>query len=128
MGCSGNALSPANTTTVLPEMRPILADRLAAGLQTAWEKTEKVAPHEVELDWASTKVTLPPGEWLASEELEDDAPDREALKIDRLQAARTPASFCSAANWSRGSRSSRLRIGNVDLLQLAWRCSWNTSW
>lgn len=115
-GCSGN-IAAGKYNDGSPKMRPILAERLAAGLQTAWEATEKIALQDVELDWASTKVTLPPGEWLAPEELEATLQNREAPKIDRLQAARTLA-FLQRCEAGQGITLSRLRIGNVDLLQL----------
>ena len=115
-GCSGN-IAAGRYNDGSRAMRPILAERLGVGLASAWEAAEKVALEDVELDWASAEVTLPPGEWLAPAELEATLQNVDAPKIDRLQAARTLA-FLQRGEAGQGSTLSRLRIGNVDLLHL----------
>ena len=115
-GCSGN-VAAGKYNDGSPAMRPILANRLANGLRSAWEATEKAPIEEVELDWSSTQVNLPPGEWLVPAELEATLQNRDAPKIDQLQAARTLA-FLQRCEAGSGITLSRLRIGKVDLLHL----------
>jgi hypothetical protein len=42
-----------------PERRPELAARLAAGMKTAWEATERVPIASADVEWRSTEVRLP---------------------------------------------------------------------
>jgi hypothetical protein len=43
-----------------PENRPVLADRVAAGMARAWETERKVAITSADVDWKTLAVALPP--------------------------------------------------------------------
>lgn len=50
--------------------RHILADRLAAGMAEAWERTERTPVTAAQLEWRIEPVALPPGEHLDEQALE----------------------------------------------------------
>lgn len=70
-----------------PEMRPILAQRLAAGMKKAWEATVKQPVSAADLEWRVRRVALPPAEHLDLEELRKKLDDAEAPASTRLGAA-----------------------------------------
>lgn len=115
-GSSGN-VAAGKYNDGSPETRPVLAERLTAGLQSAWDATKKIELKDAKLEWASTNVTLPPAERLVPEELEATLRNQDAPKIDRLQAARHLA-FLQRCESGHEITLARLRIGDVDLLHL----------
>ncbi len=99
------------------EMRPVLAERLAAGLETAWNASEKSLLAAAEFEWMTQDVALPPNERLDREQLENVLYDAAAPKVDRLQAARSLA-FLQRFDEGHEITLARLRIGQVDLLHV----------
>ena len=70
-----------------PPYRQILADRLAAGMEKAWDSMEKMPVSANDLDWGVEPVALPLGKHVVPEELEKSLADP-ATK-DRPEAAKT---------------------------------------
>lgn len=99
------------------EMRPELARRLAAGMAAAWEASEKKPIEADSIDWATTDVALPPGKHLIEEEMLAQLADKSITEHSRLQTVRH-LQFLRECEAGRKVTLSRLRIGDVDLLQL----------
>jgi hypothetical protein len=60
-GASGN-VAAGKYNDGSPEMRPILARRLADGMKSAWDATVKTPIHAGDIGWRSLPVSLPPAE------------------------------------------------------------------
>ena len=100
-----------------PEMRPELARRLAAGMATAWESSEKAPINAESIDWAMTDVALPVGKHFVEEEMLAQLGDESIPEFNRLQTVRH-LQFLRECEAGRKVKLSRLRIGDVDLLHL----------
>lgn len=100
-----------------PETRPVLAERLAAGMKAAWENTEKTPVADLTFDWATRDVSLPVADWYDEAERLAILKDENQPVVARLQAARAMA-------WARQMKSgheipiSRLRLGTIDILHM----------
>lgn len=70
------------------ERRQVLADRMAAGMKSAWNATEKLSVKELNLSWQSTTVKLPPAEYLNREELFGVLRSADATEKEKLSAAK----------------------------------------
>jgi hypothetical protein len=57
-GASGNVAAGKYNDGSL-EMRPILAERLAAGMKAAWQATQRVPISASDIEWRTTQVRLP---------------------------------------------------------------------
>ena len=100
-----------------PDLRPILAGRMEAGMKQAWEQSQKVPISSQDLDWRTEDILLPPGKHLIEEHLltvlEADTADHK----QKLTAAKHLA-------WLRRTQEghaitvSSLRLGKVWLLNL----------
>jgi hypothetical protein len=73
-----------------PEMRPILADRVAAGMKAAWEAQKPIAVKPADVEWREAPIHLAAGAHLdaakATTVLEDPDADR-AYRLNRFNAA-----------------------------------------
>lgn len=100
-----------------PEMRPVLASRVEAGMKSAWEQSRKMAILPGEVAWRTHKVMLPVGAHLdevrLKAELEDSALDPKA----RFSAAAALA-WLQRCQSEQGVEVSSLRLGKVWLLHL----------
>jgi hypothetical protein len=98
-----------------PENRPILAGRVAEGMQRAWDSTEKIPVRDLAFDWATVGLTLPVADWYDAAEQTAYLHDTIQPKLTRLRAARDLA-------WGQRAKNehvicvSRLRIGPIDIL------------
>ena len=115
-GAGGN-LAAGKYNDGSPENRPLLAQRLADGMNAAWDSSEKMPLAEVEFDWQSRDAAIPPAEWLDEEELTTTIQNAAAPKLDRLRAARNLA-FLQRCAAGHEISIGRLRVGEVDLLHL----------
>lgn len=70
------------------EMRPLLAQRLAAGMKQAWDSQRKEAITAENVNWQSTPVSLPVRETLVEKQLLAKLEDPDRKVTDRLRAAR----------------------------------------
>ena len=100
-----------------PQNRPVLADRLAAGMKAAWEATERFPIADAVVRWDTRDVALPLALHLKEESLLAAINNEQAPERDRLSAVRFLA-------WLRRCQAGhkitlgRLRIGHVDILHL----------
>ena len=74
-----------------PENRPLLAQRLAAGMKAAWESAEKREIKESDVEWRVHPAALPPAANLNEKELRAVLSDDKADPKNRLRAARNLA-------------------------------------
>ncbi len=101
-----------------PENRPVLAQRLARGMEEAWKATRKSSLRAADIEWRVKAVALP-----LREELADEAPN---LKIFTDTSAKTRDRVFAARNlaWSRRCKAghqvdlSCLRLGSVYVLHM----------
>jgi hypothetical protein len=86
-GAGGNvAAGKYNDGT--PPLRPILAQRLAAGMKAAWESTKKVPIAAADVRWRTKSVLLPASSWLNEETLVRLVEDSAGAPRERVRAAR----------------------------------------
>lgn len=71
-----------------PENRPVLAQRLAAGMKAAFEATKKYPVTSSDVRWKIKPVALPPAEHLDAEKLKATIADENVDQKPRLAAAR----------------------------------------
>jgi len=71
-----------------PKNRPLLAQRLAAGMKQAWESTEKKPVTASDVNWKSKSVLLPLRDTLDKEKLTSILKNPKARRTDRIRAAR----------------------------------------
>jgi hypothetical protein len=100
-----------------PEMRPVLAQRLAAGLAAAWNASEKFPVENVPIEWATREVALPVAKHLDEDSLQAEVANDKAVTLDRLRAARDLA-FLQRCQHGPKITLSRLRLGKVDLIHM----------
>jgi hypothetical protein len=100
-----------------PEMRPILADRVAAGMKAAWDSIEKFPVADEALEWDTVDVALPPGKHLDQAALESIINSKDETEAQRINAVRHLA-FLRRCEAGDKITLSRLRLGPVDLLHL----------
>ncbi|MEK7409009.1 MAG: hypothetical protein AAB225_28430 [Acidobacteriota bacterium] len=72
-GAAGN-VTAGKYNDGAPELRPVLAGRLAAGMQAAWRAVKKVPLRASDIDWRVVPVALP-----LSPRLKDEGPIRKIL-------------------------------------------------
>jgi hypothetical protein len=112
-GASGN-VAAGKYNDGSPEMRPILAGRLADGMAAAWKATEKQPIEPGAVDWRAIRLTLP-----VSEHLRDLAKLRELLDDPKAQ----PQARATAARnlaWAANPETAlaRLRLGPAEVLYM----------
>lgn len=100
-----------------PEMRPVLAQRLATGMKRAWEATKKVPLDAGDVSWKVERVLLPPGEYLDAESLQATISDDNANIRDRVSAARKLV-FLRRCQAERPTEISCLSLGDARILHL----------
>lgn len=71
-----------------PENRPLLAQRLAKGMQQAWETTTKTPVTANEVNWKAKPVLLPLRDTLDETKLTEILENPKARLTDRIRAAR----------------------------------------
>ena len=100
-----------------PETRPILADRLAAGMKVAWEATQKTRVCAADVDWRVVPVQLPVRETLVEEDLLQKVAKEDRKQSERIFSARE-------LSWVRRMKSGHrielgaLRIGPARVLHM----------
>jgi hypothetical protein len=100
-----------------PANRPLLAERLAAGMSKAWNAAQRAPASGLTLDWRTTNVDLPVASWYDETESEAVLRDPKAAEVARLQAARAIA-WARRCDEGKGIRLARLRIGEIDVLHM----------
>lgn len=86
-GASGN-VAAGKYNNGSSEMRPVLAERLAAGMRQAWESQSKVPITAAEVRWHVEPVALPVRDTLREQELAARLADPRQPQAQRIRAAR----------------------------------------
>jgi hypothetical protein len=112
-GASGN-VAAGKYNDGSPAMRPILAERLAAGMAAAWKTTAKSPIQAGAVDWRAMRLTLP-----VSESLRDLAKLR-AILDDPKEQPKLRARAASDLAWAADPQASlaRLRLGPAVVLYM----------
>lgn len=99
------------------ENRPVLASRLAKGMEDAWDTAQSISADGIEVNWKTVAVALPVATWYDEASSLAEMNDPKVLEVNRLQAARAVA-------WGRRCEAgetidlARLRLGPIDILSL----------
>ncbi len=115
-GAGGN-LAAGKYNDGSPQRRPILADRLAAGMKAAWESTQKTPIRAADVEWRVVPVQLPVRKTLVEKELLEKVADEDLKQRDRIRSARE-------VSWVRRMKSGHrielgaLRIGPARVLHM----------
>jgi len=91
------------------ENRQVLADRMAAGMAQAWERTRKIPVSAADVKWKSVAVALPPSPLLDKEKLLAD------LQNTALSAHKRVAAACGLAWLQRCQAGDKIDIGCLTL-------------
>lgn len=100
-----------------PANRPVLAERLAAGMKAAWESTKKVPIAASDVRWRTCGVALPANPLLDEAQLVKTLDDHAAPARERVRAARDLV-------WLRRARAAEpvdlgcLRLGQAYVLHM----------
>ncbi|MBA3314272.1 MAG: hypothetical protein H0T47_13425 [Planctomycetaceae bacterium] len=86
-GAGGN-LAAGKYNDGSPEMRPVLAERLADGMRRAWEQTVKTPITADDLRWNIERVSLPVAPHLTAASLQQKLADESAEPGERAASAR----------------------------------------
>jgi hypothetical protein len=100
-----------------PEMRPILADRLAAGMKAAWEATQKTPVSAADVDWRVVRVQLPVRETLVEEDLLRKVAQEDRKQSERIFSARE-LSWVRRMKYGHRIELGALRIGPARVLHM----------
>lgn len=115
-GASGN-VAAGKYNDGSPEMRPVLAERLAAGMEAAWKNARLVPVSAADVQWRTAAVALPPSAALDEKQLADTLADSAADARDRVRAARDLAWLYRARSGKKIDLSC-LALGPARLLHL----------
>jgi len=100
-----------------PERRPILAQRMAEAMRSAWQSVQKTGVEAKDLEWRVQPVALPPASYMVPADLRKIVEDTSREHRDRRSAA-------SHLAWSRRCQEGRqidvtaLRLGDVYVLHM----------
>lgn len=101
-----------------PEMRPILAERLAAGMAKAWDAQEKMPITAADVGWAVEPVALPLRDTLEEEALLAKLQDKKLFSpTDRIRAGRDLI-FAQRINQGHLIDLSCLKLGEARILHM----------
>ncbi|MDG1893329.1 MAG: hypothetical protein P8J37_00315 [Fuerstiella sp.] len=115
-GAGGNvAAGKYNDGTI--EKRPLLAQRLAAGMKLAWDTQQKTPVTANDIGWSVVSVSLPVRESLVESQLMETLTDESANVKSRLRAARD-LTFVSRMNNGHQIPISCLKLGNARVLHM----------
>ena len=115
-GAGGN-IAAGKYNNGSPEMRPVLANRMEAGMKKAWQATKKVPVSAKDLVWKSKFVALPVAHNLVEDEL------RASLKAMKkytsaTELAATRLAWLKQTEAGRKVQVSSLRLSNTWLLHI----------
>ncbi|MDA1312586.1 MAG: hypothetical protein O2968_04550 [Acidobacteria bacterium] len=100
-----------------PERRPILAQRMAEAMRTAWESTQKTPIEAKDFEWRVQPVRLPPASHMVPADLREIVEDSGREHRERLNAA---SHLAWALRCQEGRRIdvTDLRLGDVHVLHM----------
>lgn len=99
------------------ENRQVLADRVQAGMQKAWDSTSKTSFDSKSLSWKTTDVLLPIADHLDEEQLIKTLKDSDASEADRWFAAKHLI-WLQRCNAMDPIQISCLQLDNIEILHL----------
>ena len=99
------------------DKRPLLAGRLADGMQRAWESQKKTPVTAADVGWRVQRVSLPVRKTLVEAELAKKLTDESATKRVRMRAARDLV-FVRRMNNGHGIPVSCLKLGAARILHM----------
>lgn len=115
-GASGNvAAGKYNDGT--PEMRIVLTQRMADGMQGAWAATKKIPLTARDCEWRVQPVQLPVAEYLDAKKLRATLENPQATESERLTAA-GKLSFVLRRQQGVPTETSCLKLGNVYVVHM----------
>lgn len=100
-----------------PERRPLLAGRLAKGMEGAWKATKKYPLNAADVNWAIVSVALPPAKHLDEKKMLAILNDDKKTEKERLGVV-------GSLSWLQRCQAGyqvpigRLRLGEVDVLHM----------
>jgi hypothetical protein len=100
-----------------PERRPVLAERMEAGMRKAWENTQKRVISPSELQWKSVPLALPPGKHLVEPELRAIL-EADTTTADQKFVAAKHLAWLQRTQQGYQIRVSSLKMGDVWMLNL----------
>lgn len=100
-----------------PEVRPVLAGRMEAGMKKAWQATKKVTVSGKDLEWKSKSITLPVAHDLVEDELRAELRDMKKY-TSATELAATKLAWLKQTEAGRKVQVSSLRLGNTWLLNI----------
>jgi hypothetical protein len=100
-----------------PQVRPVLAKRLAAGMKAAWDNQKKHAVTAADVSWTFQPVALPLRDTVVEEKLVKVLENEKASLGDRMRAARDLA-FCKRVQAGRKININCLKLGPARVLYL----------
>lgn len=115
-GAGGN-IAAGKYNNGSPEMRPILAARMEAGMKKAWQATKKIPITGKDLVWKSKFVALPVAHDLIEDELRADLENMKKY-TSSTELTATKLAWLIQAKAGRMVQVSSLRLGNTWLLNI----------
>jgi hypothetical protein len=114
-GASGN-VAAGKYNDGSTEMRPVLTQRMAAGMRASWEATRKVPLSAGDFDWKVERVNLPISDKLEPEKLHAQLHNPKSTALQKFKAANDLA-------WLDGARTHQtecacLKLGAVRMLHM----------
>lgn len=100
-----------------PKNRPLLAQRLAAGMKQAWESTEKTRLSGKDVNWKSKPVLLPLRDTLDETKLTGILENPKARLTDRIRAARD-LDYLKRTQAGKTIDITRLKIGPAQIVHM----------
>jgi len=89
-GAGGN-VAAGKYNNGAPAVRPVLAQRLAAGMQAAWEATERVPITSDTVDWKFHAAALPARDFIIEQNWQSQLANQDSPLRERIRSARNLA-------------------------------------
>jgi hypothetical protein len=115
-GCGGN-IAAGKYNDGSPENRPVLAERMEAGMKAAWEHQQKIPVTSADIGWQVESVSFPVRDTITEETMKARLADETLSDFDRVFAARDLAFLRRMRSGHRISINC-LRVGNARVIYL----------
>lgn len=115
-GAGGN-VAAGKYNNGAPEVRPVLAQRLAAGMQAAWDQTERIPLEAADVHWDFQPVSLPARDFIVDTNWKTLLANEKSPKRERMRAARNLA-FLQRANGGKQIHINCLTLGPARVLYM----------
>lgn len=115
-GASGN-VAAGKYNDGSPELRVVLTDRMADGMQRAWQETKRVPLSASDCDWRVSRVRLPVASYLDADKLRATLENRQLDERERLGVAGKLA-FTLRMQHGEGIELSCLKLGDAYIVHM----------